>query len=332
MPEPSPVTAPDTVSVWNSVGLAVNAASSDMPGADARRDIEGIADAGFDAVRLVVEWSEIEPVAGELEWSDTDSAVDAASARGLPILGVLTWAPTWAVPPNYALTAHPAPDGAEGFAGFASAAAARYRDRITAWEVWNEPNVAASFGPSADPQRYCALLSAASHAIRTASPTALVVAGPTSPAVDSVNDVSPATFVDALYRCAGPDTFDAVAMHPYSTPNLLSRPDAAWSSAHEIARVRAVMERRGDDGTRIWFTEFGAPTSAASPGVDEQRQSEILVDGITALHALPYAGPIFVFDFRDSMTGSPVPDYNYGLVRSDFTEKPALRSVLDLPR
>lgn len=303
-----------------------------MPDADAARDIGGAAEAGFDGVRLTIEWSDIEPVDGELEWTDTDSEVDAAASRGLPILGVLTWAPTWAVPPDHALSSHPAPASAARFAEFVSVAAARYRDRVTAWEIWNEPNVKASFGPSANPEHYCPMLTQASAAVRTAAPGALVVTGPTSPAVDSDRDLSPATFVDALYRCAGADSFDAVAMHPYSTPRLLSEPSEAWGSANEIARVRAIMDRHGDAEKRIWFTEFGAPTSATSPGVDEARQAEILVDGITALRHLPYAGPVFVFDYRDSLTGSPVPDYNYGLVRSDYSPKPALDAVRNLPR
>ncbi|MFI8565525.1 hypothetical protein ACIGGF_03060 [Rhodococcus sp. NPDC078407] len=259
-----------------------------------------------------------------------DAEVDWATARNLAVLGVLTWAPTWAVPPEYAFVPHPAPASADRFAQFASAAAARFRDRVTAWEVWNEPNIAASYGPSANPVQYCDVLSSSARAIRAAAPHALVVTGPTSPAVDSANDLSPVTFVEALYRCAGAETFDAVGMHPYSTPQLLTEPTEPYSSANEIAAVHAVMARYGDADKRIWFTEFGAPTGEFGTSVDEQRQAEILVDGITALTQMPFAGPVFVFDFRDSMTGSPIPDYNYGLVRSDYTPKLALDAVRDL--
>lgn len=305
--------------------VASNVASIGMPGSDARRDIDSVADAGFEGIRLLVKWSDIESVEGILDWSRVDREMAWAAERNLAVLGVVTWAPTWAVPADYALVTHPAPASAERFAQFVSAAASRYRDQVGAWEIWNEPNVAASYGPSANPVQYCDVLSASSAAIREAAPGALVITGPTSPAVDSSNDLSPSTFVEALYRCAGAETFDAVAMHPYSSPQLLSEPTEPWSSAHEIAKVRAVMESHGDAGKRIWFTEFGAPTT--SSGVDEQRQADILVDGITALTQLPYAGPVFVFDFRDSMTGSAVPDYNYGLVRSDYTPKPALDAV-----
>ncbi|OZC60237.1 hypothetical protein CH267_04620 [Rhodococcus sp. 06-621-2] len=314
------------------MSVAANVASVDMPGTTAERDLQSAAQAGFDGVRLVVEWSEIETKRGELDWSAMDSAVDAALSAGLPVLGVVTWSPTWAVPPEYALTAHPAPADPELFAAFAGAAADRYRDRITAWEVWNEPNVAATFGPSAHPERYCSLLSATSRAIRAAAPDAVIVAGSTSPAVDSANSLAPATFVEALYRCAGGGTFDAVSMHPYSTPALLSEPASEWDSANEVARVRDVMIRNGDTAKQIWFTEFGAPTTSTHPGVDETRQAEILVDGIRTLHQLDYSGPVFVFDLRDSATGDPSPEYNYGLLRSDYTPKPAFDAVRNLLR
>lgn len=327
-PEPSPEPNPAPVSEWDSVHVASNVASIGMPGSDARRDIDSVANAGFQGIRLLVKWSDIETVDGTLDWSRTDAEIAWATERNLAVLGVLTWAPTWAVPADYALVAHPAPASADRFAQFVSAAASRYRDKVSAWEIWNEPNVAASYGPSANPVQYCDVLSASSQAIRKAAPGALVITGPTSPAVDSTNDLSPATFVEALYRCAGADTFDAVAMHPYSSPQLLSEPTEPYSSANAIAAVHAVMASYGDAGKRIWFTEFGAPTTGS--GVDEQRQADILVDGITALTQLPFAGPVFVFDFRDSMTGSAVPDYNYGLVRSDYTPKLALDAVLDL--
>ncbi|WP_245866099.1 cellulase family glycosylhydrolase [Rhodococcoides kyotonense] len=317
-PEPTPVPAQDPVSVWNSVRLAINTASVDMPGTDVRRDITGARDAGFGAIRLVIPWSE--PTEGTIDWSASDAKVDAATDNGLPILGVVTWAPTWAVPPDYAHTAHPAPTNPQRFAQFASAAASRYRDRITAWEVWNEPNIAASFGPSANPEQYCAILRETSTAIRAAAPNALVITGPTSPAVDSTNDLSPETFVEALYRCAGHHTFDAIAMHPYSTPNLL----AQSISTHQIDAVRHVMERNNDADKQIWFTEFGAPSS--------ENQAAILADGIKTLQSLPYAGPVFVFDYRDSLTGSDIPDFNYGLLRSDYSPKPAFDAVRNLPR
>lgn len=320
----------DPASIWNSVLVASNVASIDMPNSDSDRDIAGVADTGFGAVRIPVEWSEIEPVEGQFDWTEIDSEINSAATRGLPVLGVLTWTPTWAVPANSIPVNHPAPAAASRFAQFAEVAAARYRNRVTAWEVWNEPNIAASFGPRADPILYCSILSQTSVAIRRAAPGTLVITGPTSPTIDSDRDVSPATFVDSLYRCAGTQTFDAVAMHPYSSPDLLSEPGPGSSSLKDIAGVRAVMEQHGDGDKKIWFTEFGAPTMATSPGVSEERQAAILVDGITGMRQLPYAGPVFAFDYRDSDTGNPVQDYNYGLLRSDYTPKLSFAAVKDL--
>lgn len=67
-------------------------------------------------------------------------------------------------------------------------------------------------------------------------------------------------------------------------------------------------------------------------GVTLERQAEILTDGINFMRSLPNGGPIFLFDFRDVETGSRNVQYNYGLLRSDFTDKPALAAVQALLR
>ena len=97
------------------------------------------------------------------------------------------------------------------------------------------------------------------------------------------------------------------------------------------------MANQGQSYKRIWFTEFGAstaPEGAFAPElagqqsrVTEVRQAEILTDGINYMRTLANCGPIFLFDHRDIETGSFVIENNYGLLRSDFSPKPALSAV-----
>jgi len=166
-----------------------------------------------------------------------------------------------------------------------------------------------------------------------------VITGGTSPAVDTATEMSPVTFIKGLYDHGAGEFFDAVAMHPYSSPDLLSAPGPVDSSNSNraIKEVSELMASQGQSDKRIWFTEFGASTStpgATAPdlsgqqvGVTQQRQAEILTDGINYMRSLPNGGPIFLFDFRDVETGSRDVEYNYGLLRSDFSAKPALAAV-----
>jgi hypothetical protein len=316
---------------WSANTLATNVVTLEEPGAEPYKQLDLIRDLGIEAIRLPVRWSDIEPQQGKFEWSKIDELIRGASARGLAVLGVLTWAPAWAVPEAVRNTPHPAPRSADEFAEFAGMAAKRFSREVTAWEVWNEPNVAATFGPNVNIDMYCAMLRGAHTSIKAANNGAIVVTGPTSPATDSRNGISPATFVNALYECA-PDSFDAIGMHPYSAPDLLSRPRSGWSSAADITKVGQVMDLRGDTARRVWFTEFGAPTTSIGPGVSEARQAEIIADGVTLLRSLPRGGPVFVFDLRDLDSANSLPDYRYGMVRSDFSRKPSLDAFLSLRR
>ncbi|GAA1460727.1 hypothetical protein GCM10009619_27400 [Williamsia maris] len=310
--------------------MSVNTIGLDDPNARPDAELDFAAAQGFSAVRIPVRWSSVEPVEGKLDFSALDPVIRGAAARGLEVLGVVTWAPAWAVAPEYRTVTHPAPESAARFAEFARVAAFRYRSQVSAWEVWNEPNIAASFGPIPDVSKYCAILRQSYTAIKAANPSATVLTGGTSPTRDSPTGVAPANYINALYKCA-PRSFDALAMHPYSTPNLLSRPSSTNPSSRDVALVREVMKLNGDTRRKVWFTEFGAPTTQFSPtGVSEEKQKQILVDGVSLLKQLSYAGPVFVFNLRDIETGSRIPDYNYGLARTDFTLKPSLKAVIGL--
>src|SRR3954453_6900063 len=101
----------------------------------------GVKDVGASWVRLPVSWSDIEAVRGKRLWGATDRAVTNARANGLKVLGLITYTPSWAY--HSGCTLHPcapATDKYDEFAAFAAAAARRYLGRVSAWEVWNEPN------------------------------------------------------------------------------------------------------------------------------------------------------------------------------------------------
>ena len=294
---------------------------------------------GFRAVRVYIEWDLIERSPGQFDWADTDSLVMGAADRGLMILGLVSYAPSWAVPPQNRLLIHPAPADAKPWRNFIAQAAQRYSNVIHNWEIWNEPNIDDSFAPAPDLALYSSMLKEAYSAIKSVDPRSVVITGGTSPAVDTATEMSPVTFIKGLYDHGAGEFFDAVAMHPYSSPDLLSAPGPVDSSNSNraIKEVSELMASQGQSDKRIWFTEFGASTStpgATAPdlsgqqvGVTQQRQAEILTDGINYMRSLPNGGPIFLFDFRDVETGSRDVEYNYGLLRSDFSAKPALAAV-----
>jgi polysaccharide biosynthesis protein PslG len=333
--------APTTIPPPNERQLAtigVNAVAMILP--EVREpQYDHIKASGIPAVRVYLEWNLIEPNPGEFDWSTADSLVMGAVDRGLTVLGLLTYTPQWAVPPEARDLVHAAPADAKTWGNFVAHVAQRYRGVIHNWEIWNEPNIDDSFAPAPDLALYSAMLRESYAAIKATDPDSVVITGGTSPAVDIPTEMSPVTFLRGVYDHGAGDSFDAVAMHPYSSPDLLSTVglEGTSNSNRAIKEVTDLMASRGQSGKQIWFTEFGAstaPPDAAAPelsgqqvGVTLARQAEILTDGINYLRSLPNGGPIFLFDFRDIETGSRNVQFNYGLLRSDFTAKPSLAAV-----
>jgi hypothetical protein len=316
--------------------VGVNAETIRVDSTNRSRQYDGIKAEGFRAVRLHIPWPGIEPHEGQFDWGPTDTIVMGAFNRGLTILGILDGAPSWAVPPENRHFIHPAPADPNVFGNFVKLAAQHYRGVIHNWEVWNEPNIGDSFRPASNAVLYSAMLKNTYSTIKSMDPDSVIITGGTSPTADTDDSVTPANFIRGLYQNGAGDSFDAVAMHPYSSPDLLSDAGPSDSSHRAIREVSDVMASHGQSYKRIWFTEFGAstaPKGARSPeladqdvAVTEARQAEILADGIIYMRSLANCGPIFVFDHRDGENSFDLVN-DYGLLRWDFSPKPALSAV-----
>ncbi|MFC4128051.1 beta-xylosidase [Nocardia rhizosphaerae] len=284
-----------------------------------------VAETGATWVRIDIDWSVIEPVRGSQDWSATDRAVRAARAHGLSVLAILTYAPAWA-----------SPHGGEGgskavpqpvlFGRFVGDAVAHYRDQISHWEVWNEPNAGAFFAPRPDVAVYAHLLRQAAEAVRARQPHGQVIVGGLAPALDDGRDIAPTTFVETLYALGAGKDFDAIAVHPYSYPEL---PDSAsWYNAFtNLMRIRRIMDANNDGAMQLWPTEFGAPTGAGARAVSEQTQAEIIDQGLGMAAAIHDVGPVFVYSLVDAGQDPHDVEDNFGVLRRDYTEKPALAVV-----
>ena len=111
------------------------------------------------------------------------------------------------------------PDGPRppaAFGVFAGKVAEHFRGKVSAYEIWNEPNGAAFFAPAPDPAGYTDLLKAAYPSIKAADPSALVVTGGLGAVVDYTTiAMDPVKFVSGMYAAGAKDFFDALAYHPY---------------------------------------------------------------------------------------------------------------------
>ncbi|MFC7305645.1 helix-turn-helix domain-containing protein [Streptomyces monticola] len=122
-------------------------------------------------------WGQMEPEKGELDWSVLERMVKGAERAGLPVLFTFGGTPGWAAPDSeHTLygddTRTAPPDDLGDWDRFVKKVATRYRDRIGAYELWD--NVGATSHYSGDMRTLAAMVRRASRIIRGADPDAVV--------------------------------------------------------------------------------------------------------------------------------------------------------------
>jgi len=292
-------------------------------------------DAGFAWVVQLLEWREIEPTPGEYFWEYTDWLVRAGGYYGLNLALRLDHPPEWALSAN--------PDGppvdALTYARFAGRVATRYRGRVAAYIVWNEPNLAAEWaGRPPNPAAYVALLQAAHQAIKVADPAARVISAGLAPTNEvSARALDDRLFLRAMYAAGARGHFDALGAHPYG----FGFPPDDLPGAHQglnfarLADLRQIMVEAGDARTPVWATEVGWTTNPSKPeeqwlGVSEEQQASYLVGAFEkAQREWPWLELLTVWNLS---VGLPAGDEKagYSVLNDDCTPRLAYRALAAL--
>jgi hypothetical protein len=244
---------------------------------------------------------------------------------------VIVFTPSWARPAG--TTGHHPPDPAQ-YAAFAKVAVQHYSALgVHAYEVWNEPNIT-NFWETPDAAAYTRVLRAAYPAIKSADPTATVITGGTAPAATNGTNIAPVDFLERIYANGGKGYFDAVGHHPYCWPALPgdAKDWSAWYQMYGTATsLRSVMVDNGDGAKQIWGTEFGAPTSGPSGSyISEDAQATTLQRAWSLWSSYSWAGPLMWYAGRDLGTSTTTRENFFGLLRYDYSPKPAYSALEQL--
>ena len=225
---------------------------------------------GVDVVRFNLHWDKIEPAKGEYAWEDSDAVLNGLRSRGIPAVVGIVGSPRWA---NGGRTPNFAP-GASSFAGFARAAATRYRF-VKQWLMWNEPNQARWLRPTSPSTYVRQILNPGYAAIHSVIPSAKVAGGVTAPR-GSTNGVSPVKWIRGMRAARA--RLDVYAHHPYPS-NSRETPFTDRCKYCETITMGTIERLISEVGRafgskRIWLTEYGYQTGAY--GVTQQRQAELI--------------------------------------------------------
>jgi O-antigen ligase len=311
----------------NEPRLGINVALETYPDEPALRGTLVTMQAlGMGTLRQRFAWADLEPAPGDYRWEQWDRVLPVVHEYGLQVIAVLDTSPAWARTDWEADNIYAPPTNPEDFARFADAFARRYGEYITAYQVWDQPNIFPHWGKGEiDPAGYVTLLRAANGAIREADPDGLVIAGGLSPNVESGGrNMSDVQYLREIYRRGAGEYFDVLGVQAYGF----------WSGPHDrrvdpdvlnfsrVILLREEMVRRGDAHKPVWALEGGwcalpadwagqpSPQGSDIPPVQVARMKDALA---RAQQEWPWMGLISLSHWRPNAPADD-PIWGYALV------------------
>ncbi len=324
----------------------------DANGADFNsKTIDSVKGAGFNWVRIQIQWKSVEPAKDQWNPLPLDLLVQQYQGSNIQILASVVKAPDWALDPtgkqlltNYA-----------DWEGFMHFLAERYKGKIQAWEIWNEENLASEMGGTVRLEDYAHLLEGGYDGVKLADPNAIVVFGGLTPT--GVNDpkvaINDLNYLRLFYQYKqGYYTkfFDVLGMHVSATnnpPDTMYPSDPGpgeWSNDPSFYFRRAEqlhqVQVQNRDTRPVWITEFGWTTKNEAKGyeygadVTPQNQADYLVGAFNlARSKWPWTTAMFVWNLNYSVVSPPSDEkYPWSVVNSDWSPRPAYTALKDMPK
>jgi polysaccharide biosynthesis protein PslG len=290
------------------------------------RTFADLAAAGVRWARVDLRWLLVEPkgpslAAGRADWREMDAIVAAARRHGIQLLPIVAYVPHWA---NDERDWWAYPD-TRPFQDFFAAALRRY-PHISAWELWNEPNFGLFAKPQPDPAGFVAFLRSAHQVREQVGSGARLISGGLAPGMET--DI--VEWVDEMARLGGLELVDGLGVHPYSPVS----PDDPRSWMMRLERLHNRLAYLGRPGLPLWLTEYGAPVSGTSNGwgspLTEAEQAQRLSVAFALATRLPFVENLTWFEYRDTCADPTNADCHFGLVRDDFSPRPALHALREV--
>lgn len=318
-----------------------------------QRDLRLINEMGFAWVKQGIAWRDVETVEkGAYDWWKPDKIVEQTEEAGLKLLVRLDRQPFWSQEnPDPPLSNAP-PADLDDFGDFCHAVAERYRGRIHAYQVWNEPNLSREWGKQPpDPVAYTALLRVCTEAIREADPEAIIISAGLAPTGTSSAEAMPdTTFLEGMYDAGAAAYFDVLGLNApgYKAPPELSPAVAAteaeygrgrWFAFRHVEDMREIMVANGDAKKQVailemgWILEQDLHDTYTWHGVTEAQQAEYLVGAYEYAreHWQPWIGLMTTVYIADpDWTPEEDEQWWWAITLPDGTPRPAYKALKEM--
>ncbi len=286
---------------------------------------------GVDTAVQLFAWWEIEPTKEQFIWQAADEAVAGAEYYGLNLVVRLDKQPDWAnVQPLQ--PGRPPVDLVE-YDRWVRIVAERYKGRVPAYIIWNEPNLAEEWaGLPPDPAAYVEVLKVGYRAVKETDPAALVVSAGLAPTnTRDETALDDRLFLEAMYAQGAADYFDVLGVHAYGFGYPPDDPRDAHDGLNlaRIEDLREIMVRFGDDEKPVWITEMGwtvrGNEHSAWQEVTPSEQAEYLTGALERIRSQwAWVDLVTIWNIG----GENSADWGgYSLLAADGTPRPAYQAL-----
>jgi len=319
-----------------------------------------ISEAGIKWIRQEFAWEDIEIHGkGDFEdrrhephksaWEKYDNIVDLAEKYDIKIMARLSNPPAWTRALTDTVGPFAPPDNLTDYGDFVETVVSRYKGRIPAYQIWNEPNIYPEWGEyPISAEEYTELLKEGYTRVKAADPDAIVVMGALAATIEldrvrrynpngqpvSPGGLSDVLFLQQMYNAGAAPYFDVLAMQGYglwSGPTDRRMQPRVLNFSRPLY-IRDVMVRNGDARKPIWLSELGwnaLPSESGLPPVygqvtqeQQARYSALAYERMQ--REWPWLGVGFYWFFKqaDDRERDNNPQYYFRMVEPDFTPLP----------
>jgi hypothetical protein len=214
-----------------------------------------------------VAWGQVQQSRNQFWWNGLDAAIANSHSQSVEILYVLGGTPTWAATnkrqgryPNRGAAS--VPRLAE-WRAWVDAVSKRYRNSISAYQIWNEANLTEYWAGS--PREMAILTREAYRIIKRNNPSARVISASSTVRLESAYKRFFPAYLKELRKMGWP--VDAISVHTY--PENTGTPE---TRIQYVKQVKADMRRGRVPATKeLWDTEVNY--GLAGPGAKRKKRN-----------------------------------------------------------
>lgn len=205
-----------------------------------------VGELGVKHARLQSGWAKTEKRKGVYDFAWLDAIVDGLIEQGVePWVCLCYGNPLYKSEIDLGAGIFTAEETMTGWRNYVEATVAHYKDKVTVWEIWNEPS------HSADPAAYANLMIQASKAIRKVQPKAVIMGFTVHGSFSGGEFKFPRAVFEVLKAKDELECIDRVSYHPYT-----QNPDSFYLKFDEFRNLLKAYNPR----LELYQGESGCPS------------------------------------------------------------------------